>query len=176
MSDNYNDDYVSAGEEFDPNAEPDFDTLAGDDVYEDDETADLPPVEDTVVVTSWSPLHDAPIEEEVSRADYEASHPTAIAESIHHEIGLAEGAAVAVGSTDAVNVEPQIEVIGPRSRVFVVGGTRIPEGEHTTSMTAEQVRESLKATFPEVANATIREREESGVSYVEFLPQPGRKG
>ena len=71
--------------------------------------------------------------------------------------------------------EPQIEVIGQR-RVFVIGGTRIPEGDSTIGQSNEAVREMLKASFPEVANATIRPRTENGVDYVEFLPQPGRKG
>lgn len=40
----------------------------------------------------------------------------------------------------------------------------------------EQVRELLKPTYPEVAHATLREREDNGLCVVEFLPQPGRKG
>ncbi len=40
------------------------------------------------------------------------------------------------------------------------------------------VRDVLKTTYPEIANATIRERTEgeNGLRVVEFLPQPGRKG
>ncbi len=38
------------------------------------------------------------------------------------------------------------------------------------------VRDVLKTSYPEIANATIREREEYGLRVVEFLPQPGRKG
>lgn len=42
----------------------------------------------------------------------------------------------------------------------------------------EQVRDLLKTSYPEIANATIRERTEgeNGLRVVEFLPQPGRKG
>lgn len=40
----------------------------------------------------------------------------------------------------------------------------------------EQVRDLLKTSYPEIANATLREREENGLRVVEFLPQPGRKG
>ena len=40
----------------------------------------------------------------------------------------------------------------------------------------EEVRSILKATYPEVANATIRETTADGQRIVEFLPQPGRKG
>ena len=38
-------------------------------------------------------------------------------------------------------------------------------------------RSLLKATYPEIANATIREvTTDDGQKVVEFLPQPGRKG
>ena len=41
----------------------------------------------------------------------------------------------------------------------------------------EEVRAVLKATYPEIANATIREvTTGDGQKVVEFLPQPGRKG
>ncbi len=41
----------------------------------------------------------------------------------------------------------------------------------------EAVRGLLKATYPEIANATIREvTTADGQKVVEFLPQPGRKG
>jgi PRTRC genetic system protein C len=41
----------------------------------------------------------------------------------------------------------------------------------------EAVRSLLKANYPEIANATIREvTTEEGQTVVEFLPQPGRKG
>ncbi len=41
----------------------------------------------------------------------------------------------------------------------------------------EEVRGILKATYPEIANATIREvTTAEGQTVVEFLPQPGRKG
>jgi hypothetical protein len=38
------------------------------------------------------------------------------------------------------------------------------------------IRDLLKTSYPEIANATIRERDENGLHIVEFLPQPGRKG
>ncbi|CAG0944196.1 hypothetical protein ANRL1_01633 [Anaerolineae bacterium] len=40
----------------------------------------------------------------------------------------------------------------------------------------EAIRSLLKSSYPEIANATLREREENGLRVVEFLPQPGRKG
>lgn len=61
-------------------------------------------------------------------------------------------------------------------RVFVVGPNKIVENDSTVGMTNEQVRDFLRGMYPEVANATIRERDENGTQVVEFLPQPGRKG
>lgn len=61
-------------------------------------------------------------------------------------------------------------------RVFKIGATRIVEDASMSGVSNEQVRDLLKVTYPEVANATIREREENGLRVVEFLPQPGRKG
>jgi hypothetical protein len=41
----------------------------------------------------------------------------------------------------------------------------------------EAVRSLLKTTYPEIANATIREvTTTEGQTMVEFLPQPGHKG
>ncbi len=65
----------------------------------------------------------------------------------------------------------------PLSRVFKIGATRIVEDPSTMSgMSNEQVRDLLKTSYPEIANATIRERDENGLRVVKFLPQPGRKG
>ena len=61
-------------------------------------------------------------------------------------------------------------------RIFKIGATRIVEDETMRGQTNEQVRELLKRTYPEVAHATIREREHEGNQIVEFLPKPGRKG
>lgn len=62
------------------------------------------------------------------------------------------------------------------TRVFKIGATRIVETESMSGLTNEQIKELLKISYPEVANATLREREENGLRVVEFLPQPGRKG
>lgn len=62
------------------------------------------------------------------------------------------------------------------SRVFKIGATRIVEDSSMSDLTNEQVRDLLKISYPEIANATLREREENGARVVEFLPQPGRKG
>lgn len=62
------------------------------------------------------------------------------------------------------------------TRIFKTGATRIIEDASMSGLSNEQVRDLLKTTYPEVANATIRERDENGQRVVEFLPQPGRKG
>ncbi len=64
----------------------------------------------------------------------------------------------------------------PASRVFKIGATRIVEDPSMSTLTNEQARDLLKTSYPEIANATLREREENGLRVVEFLPQPGRKG
>ena len=61
-------------------------------------------------------------------------------------------------------------------RVFKTGAVRIVEDESMRGLSNEEVRNVLKATYPEVANATIRETTAEGQRMVEFLPQPGRKG
>lgn len=62
------------------------------------------------------------------------------------------------------------------TRVFKIGATRIVEDPSMSSLDNNAVRDVLKTSYPEITNATIREREENGLRVVEFLPQPGRKG
>lgn len=61
-------------------------------------------------------------------------------------------------------------------RVFKTGTIRVVEDESMRELSNEEVRNLLKATYPEVANATIRETSADGQRIIEFLPQPGRKG
>ena len=62
-------------------------------------------------------------------------------------------------------------------RIFKTGTVRIVEDESTRGLSNEEVRSILKTTYPEIANATIREvTTAEGQTVVEFLPQPGRKG
>lgn len=63
-------------------------------------------------------------------------------------------------------------------RVFKIGSTRVMENESMQALSNEAVREQLRRSYPEVANATLQERvdAETGLTVVEFLPQPGRKG
>lgn len=62
------------------------------------------------------------------------------------------------------------------ARSFKIGGTTVREDESTRGLDNEAVRDLLKHTYPEVANATIRETQADGQTVVEFLPKPGRKG
>lgn len=64
-----------------------------------------------------------------------------------------------------------------KPRIFKTGAVRIVEDDSMRGLNNEEVRNVLKATYPEVANATIREvTTDEGQTVVEFLPQPGRKG
>ncbi|MBN1121801.1 MAG: hypothetical protein JXJ17_12035 [Anaerolineae bacterium] len=62
------------------------------------------------------------------------------------------------------------------TRIFRIGSTKIVEDESTQGRSLDEVREILRLSFPEVAQATVREKIEGDVNYVEFLPKPGRKG
>lgn len=62
------------------------------------------------------------------------------------------------------------------TRIFKIGTTKIVEDDSMAGLTVEQVRDRLKTTYPELAEATVREKTEGDVTYVEWLPRPGRKG
>jgi hypothetical protein len=62
------------------------------------------------------------------------------------------------------------------SRIFKIGSTKIVEDESMAGLSIEQVRDRLKSRFPEVAKATVRQREVDGVTYIEFSARVGRKG
>lgn len=64
----------------------------------------------------------------------------------------------------------------PLPRVFKIGATHIVEDASMADATNEQIADLLRTSYPEVANAVVRERGENGLRIVEFLPQPGRKG
>ncbi|NWF65763.1 MAG: hypothetical protein HXY38_15940 [Chloroflexi bacterium] len=67
--------------------------------------------------------------------------------------------------------------ITSKPRVFKTGTVRIVEDASMSGLLNEQVRSLLKSSYPEIANATIRESQlEDGTPLIEFLPQPGRKG
>lgn len=77
---------------------------------------------------------------------------------------------------EETTAEPVTTVTPDLTRVFKIGATRIVENDTTRGKAAVDVQALLKAAYPEVANATIRERTEGAYQIVEFLPQPGRKG
>jgi PRTRC genetic system protein C len=65
----------------------------------------------------------------------------------------------------------------PTKRIFQTGATRISEDDSLRSLNHEEVRNILKRAYPEVTNATIRERTlDDGSLLIEFIPAPGRKG
>jgi hypothetical protein len=68
------------------------------------------------------------------------------------------------------------EETNPTPRVFKIGATRIVEDATMAGRSNEEIRDILKRSYPEIAHATIREREQDGLRIVDFLPQPGRKG
>lgn len=73
-------------------------------------------------------------------------------------------------STETVQTE------APR-RIFKTGSSLIAESPEMRSLSNEDIRALLKHSYPEVANAIIRETPQTdGSLLVEFLAQPGRKG
>jgi hypothetical protein len=64
------------------------------------------------------------------------------------------------------------------TRIFKIGSVKIAEDSSLAGLNLDEVREYLKPMYPEVAEATIREKTdaETGVTFVEFLARPGRKG
>ena len=62
------------------------------------------------------------------------------------------------------------------TRIFKIGSTKIVEDESMQGRSLDEIREMLRLSFPEVAQATVREKTEGEVTYIEFLPRPGRKG
>jgi hypothetical protein len=67
--------------------------------------------------------------------------------------------------------------IPSKPRIFKTGTVRIVEDASMSGLSNEQIRSLLKSSYPEIANATIRESQlEDGTPLIEFLPQPGRKG
>jgi len=63
------------------------------------------------------------------------------------------------------------------ARVFKIGATRIVEDASMHGATNEEVRALLKISYPEIANATMRETTlPDGTRCIEWIPQPGKKG
>lgn len=62
------------------------------------------------------------------------------------------------------------------ARIFKIGSTKVVEDPSMANLSNEEIRERLKSMYPEVAEATIREKAEGDTTFVEFLARPGRKG
>jgi hypothetical protein len=62
------------------------------------------------------------------------------------------------------------------TRIFKIGTTTIVEDESMVGLSLDEVRERLAIAFPEVTTATVRQTAEDDVTYIEWLPKPGRKG
>ena len=63
------------------------------------------------------------------------------------------------------------------TRIFQIGSTRIVEDETTAHLSNEQVKNLLKRSYPEIANATVRETTlDDGTTLVSYVPVVGRKG
>jgi len=63
------------------------------------------------------------------------------------------------------------------TRILKIGATRIVADASLSHLTPEQLRETLKINYPEVAHATLRETTlEDGTQVWEWLPAAGRKG
>ena len=76
-----------------------------------------------------------------------------------------------------LNNAPEASAQAPKPRVFKIGANRIVEDASTMALDKEAIRSFLKAGYPEVANALIREHTlEDGTLVLDFLAQPGRKG
>lgn len=59
---------------------------------------------------------------------------------------------------------------------YKTGSTKIAADESMAGKSVEEVQAILANQYPEVKNATIRQRTEGDDTVVEFIPQPGRKG
>ena len=76
-----------------------------------------------------------------------------------------------------MNNASEASVEASKPRIFKIGTNRIVEDASTMGLDKEAIRSFLKAGYPEVANALIREHTlEDGTLVLDFMPQPGRKG
>ncbi|KAB2902725.1 MAG: hypothetical protein F9K27_15950 [Anaerolineae bacterium] len=66
----------------------------------------------------------------------------------------------------------------PQNRVFVIGGVRLTEDASMVGKSTAEIQKMLTSLYPQVENATVRERtdEASSMTIIEWIPKPGRKG
>lgn len=62
------------------------------------------------------------------------------------------------------------------SRVVKIGTTKVPVAPSMLNLSIDELRNNLKAQYPEVAEAQYKAVVQDGVQLIEFLPRPGRKG
>ncbi|MBK9750803.1 MAG: hypothetical protein IPO91_29130 [Chloroflexi bacterium] len=63
------------------------------------------------------------------------------------------------------------------TRILKIGATRIVADASLSHLNPEQLRETLKITYPEIAHATLRETTlDDGTQVLEWSAIPGRKG
>jgi hypothetical protein len=63
------------------------------------------------------------------------------------------------------------------TRIFKTGSTLITEAPEMRDLSNDEIKNLLKHSYPEVANATIRETPQAdGTLLIEYLPLVGRKG
>jgi hypothetical protein len=63
------------------------------------------------------------------------------------------------------------------TRVIKIGATKIIADATMSQLSSEQLRETLKISYPEIAHATMRETTlEDGTVCIEWSAVPGRKG
>lgn len=97
------------------------------------------------------------------------------------DIGTLEGLPTEAEDESPAEDAPKEKKATPKAevtsgRVFKIGSTKIFESDATVGKSNEAVRQMLKDSYPEVANATIGVTSEGDQVVVSFLPQPGRKG
>lgn len=65
-----------------------------------------------------------------------------------------------------------------QNRVVVIGGVRLTEDASMVGKSIAEIQKMLTPLYPQVENATVRERtdEASSMTIIEWIPKPGRKG
>ena len=62
------------------------------------------------------------------------------------------------------------------TRVFKIGSVRIVEDESMQGKSSQEIQKMLAPLYPQIENATIRERTEGDTTFVEYIARAGRKG
>jgi len=62
------------------------------------------------------------------------------------------------------------------TRVFKIGSVRIVEDESMRGKDVKTIQKLLAPLYPQVENATVRERTEGDTQVIDFIQQAGRKG